>query len=149
MAKDIKTEQKTNEAPKTPAKPTVPAVPEKPAKAERKGRPTHPLVGNTDVNVYPFKELPTDFDFKTMHGLGKKDFATDAAFFEYKTKGLEAQAANFRTLAENAKKLGSAAERGKAKKLVKLQEQMAELSKQLAAQGVDVDALLAAKTAAA
>lgn len=147
-----KTTDKTTEHAKTnaqPAKPTIPAVPEKPAKPERKGRPAHPLVGNADTNVYPFKELPADFDFKTMRGLSKKDFATDAAFFEYKAKGLEAQAANFRVLAENARKLGSSAERNKAKKLVKLQEQMAELSKQLAAQGIDVNALLAAKTDAA
>lgn len=120
------------------------ARPERPApeKANRPGRKAHPSVGNKDTNVYPFKELPGDFDFATMKGLKKKDFATDAAYYEYRAKELEARAAKFRTQAEEAKKMGTSAERKNAKRLVKLREKMDELKAQLAAQGVDVESLL-------
>lgn len=120
------------------------ARPERPApvKTKKPGRKAHPSVGNKDTSVYPFKALPEDFDFATMKGLKKKDFATDAAYYEYRAKELEARAAKFRTQAEEAKKMGTGTERKNAKRLVKLQEKMAELKAQLSAQGVDVESLL-------
>ena len=122
----------------TPARPDKPM---KPAKT-KPGRANHPLVNSKDTNVFPFKVLPTDFDFDTMKGLKKKSFATEAAYYDYRAKEMDHKAAKFRVQAEEAKKTGSGAERNKAKKLVKLQSKMAELKAQLAAQGVDVDALL-------
>lgn len=106
-------------------------------------RAVHPLVGNDDVKVYPFKSTPGDFDWKSHKPLKKKDFASDDGFFIYKAEEFEAKAKAFRTQAEEAKKMGSTKDRAKAKRLVKMQEKMAELMKQLQAQGIDTEALLA------
>lgn len=122
-----------------PARPTAPS---KPNKVKKPGRAEHPLVGNKDTNVFPFKAVPDDFAFDTMKPLKKKSFATDAAFFEYRAKEMEFKAGKFRAQAEEAKKVGTGAERNKAKKLVKLQSKIAELRAQLEAQGVDVEELI-------
>jgi hypothetical protein len=57
---------------------------------------------------------------------------------------MEYKAAEFKEKAEESRKLGSGAQRSKARRLVKLQEQIAELTKTLGASGIDVEALLAA-----
>lgn len=126
---------------KTSAKPTVRPTP---AKSKSKGRVQFKLVGNKDTEVYPFKvSLPEDFDFKTNKSLKKRDFTADYLFYEYRALECDFKAAAFRIVAEEVKKLGSAKDRSSAKRLVKLQEKMAELKTQLTEQGVDVDELLA------
>lgn len=127
---------KVQGAPARPDKPT------KPVKAKKPGRANHPLVNSKDTSVFPFKALPDDFAFDTMKGLKKKSFATEAAYYDYRAKEMDHKATKFRAQAEEAKNVGSGAERNKAKKLVKLQSKMAELKAQLEAQGVDVNELL-------
>jgi hypothetical protein len=120
----------------------VEGAPEAPKK-EKKGRPAHPAVGNEDTKVYPFTETPKDFDFKAMKGLKKKDFATDEAFFLYKAAEAEYKIGMWNARAEEAKTMGSSKERSKAKRLVRMQGKVEELTKALEAQGIDVAALLA------
>lgn len=131
---------KTPQTPKpTPARPTTTKVP------KPKGRQEFKLVGSKDENVYPFKDaVPEGFDFATNKPLKKRDFSADHLFYEYRAAEMDFKAAAFRKQAEEAKKLGSAKDRSRAKRLVKLQEKMAELKKQLTEQGVDVEDLLAA-----
>jgi hypothetical protein len=118
------------------------AKPEKPKKTKG-GRKVFGLVGNKNADVYPFKvPVPENFDFDTFKALKKRDFASDEMFYRYRAAEMEHKAAGFITKAEEAKKMGSAADRGKAKRLIKLQEKMAELKKQLTEQGVNVDELL-------
>ena len=118
------------------------------AKKESKRKP-HPLVGSKDENVYPFGTTPADYDFAKMKPLGKKDFESDHTFFSYKAADADFRADFYRARAEEAKVLGSSKERAKAKRLVKMQEKIAELRAQLEDQGVDVDALLDNAAAAA
>jgi len=136
-------------------KPPVPPVGTKPTdpgtsdpagqKAPSGKRTVHPSVGNEDVKVYPFTETPGDFDFDTHVALKKKDFAADHMYYTFQAEKLDFKATMFREKAEEARKMGSAKERSKAKRLRKMQTKMAELRAQLEAQGLDVDELLAAQ----
>lgn len=108
----------------------------------------HPsLVGPNDEEGKPtelkIKEVPADFDPKVHMHLKKTDFESDGAFLRFRAAQLRAQAAKFETEAELADKLGSRADRQKAKKLIAMQSKMEELRKQLADAGVDIDALTA------
>lgn len=112
----------------------------KPTAAPKKAKRTeYPGIGG---DAYPFKEVPADFDYDAHKPLKKRDFAEDYVYLEYKAAECEAKAAQFRKEAEECKKLGSSSARAAAKRLVKMTEKMAELQAQLAAAGVDVDALL-------
>jgi len=127
-----------------PAKPTVKPTPEKKRKA---GRVVFDLVGDKNPEVYPFKEaMPEGFNFKVNRGLRKRDFTADHLFFEYRALEMDAKAIIFRAQAEEAKKIGSSADRNRLKRVIKLQEKMNELKEQLSAQGIDVDKLLADMT---
>ena len=123
----------------TPAKPTV-----KPTPVKARGRIEFPLVGDKNEDVYPFKvPVPEGFDFKAHKALKKRDFEADHMFYSFRAAELEFKALAFHAQAEEAKKLGSAQDRGRAKRLIKCQSKMDELRQQLTAQGVDVDKLLA------
>lgn len=130
-------------------KPGTPATIEetKKEKVVRTKRTIHPLVGNADVKVYPFKATPPDYNFTSHKPLKKKDFASDEFFFNYKAEELIAKADLWKAKAEEARKLGSTKDRAKAKRLIKMQETMAQLRKQLEAQGINVDELMGTKTA--
>jgi len=124
-----------------PAKPTVKPTPEK---VKKHGRVVFDLVGDKNPEVYPFKEaMPEGFNFKVNKGLRKRDFSADHLFFEYRALEMEAKALTFRAQAEEAKKIGSSADRNRLKRVIKLQEKMDELKEQLTAQGIDVTKLLA------
>lgn len=111
------------------------------AKKEKKSkRVVHPSVVAKDHAK--LTEVPKDFDFSKNRPLRRKDFADDGKFFLYKAAECDAKAADFRKKAEEAGKLGAGKEKGKAKRLLKMQEKMAELKKQLSEQGIDVEALL-------
>jgi hypothetical protein len=109
-------------------------------------RVKHPLVGNKEPKIYPFKSTPADYVHGKMQPFKKKDFATDDAYFTYRAEEYDAKAKDFRGRADQAKLTGSGKDKGKAKRLLKMQEKMKELEAQLKAQGVDVDALLAQQT---
>lgn len=125
---------------KRPAKPEVNTTSTKSA-----GKTVFESVGSKDPKMYPFTEIePKGFDFKTHKSLKKRDFAADHLFYLYRATELDNKAAAFRKQAEDAEKLGSVKDRGRMKRLVKLQDKVAELKQQLEAQGVDVEELLKA-----
>lgn len=120
------------------AKPDVSTTKVKPS-----GRTVFGLVGSKDSEVYPFTDMtPEGFDPKVHKSLKKKDFAADHLFFLFRADELDSKAAAFRKQAVEAEKLGSSKDRGRMKRLVKLQDKVAELKQQLEAQGVDVEELL-------
>lgn len=137
MAKNKKKKRKKKEK---PAKPNVNTTSTKSA-----GKTVFKLVGSKDSKEYPFTEVePEGFDFKVHKSLKKRDFAADHLYYLYRAKELDSKAAAFRKQAEEAEKLGSVKDRGRMKRLVKLQDKVAELKQQLEDQGVDVEELLKA-----
>ena len=106
-------------------------------------RSPHPMAGNEDTSVYPFPEIPADYDPSIHAALKRKDFAHDYTYFEMRAAALRAQADGYDVAATEARTLGSKAERAAAKRMRKMSEQVTELRAKLEAQGVDVDALLA------
>jgi hypothetical protein len=119
------------------------AKPTKAPKEKRAGRAPFAGVGSKDTSVYPFKvAVPEGFNFKTNKQLKKKDFASAELYFNFRAAEMDAKAQSFRDQAIIAKAEGTGTERGKAKRLIKLTEKMAELKKQLQEQGIDVEELL-------
>lgn len=106
-------------------------------------RAPHPMTGNEDTSIYPFAEIPADFDPAVHSPLKRKDFAHDYTYFEYRAGVCQAQADKYLKEAEDARTLGSKAERAAAKRLTKMVDQIGELRAKLEAQGVDVDELIA------
>lgn len=107
-------------------------------------RPTHPNVGSSDPNVYPFREVPADYDPDTMANLRRRDFAHEATFFDYRANLAERAMNRFRGLAREAREQGDSKQRAAAKRLVKMTEKIAALRQQLEAGGVDINEVLAA-----
>lgn len=126
----------------TSSKPTQAAAEPKEKKA-KVARKVHPLVGSKDAKVYPFPSIPTDFDFKTMKILKKKDFADGAIFFEFKAREMEHKAGLFREKAKEEAVTGGGKAKQAKKRFVKMVDKMAELKKQLEDQGVDINELMA------
>jgi len=111
-------------------------------KRGRTRRPDHPLIGSEDVSLYPFASTPDDYDPKKHAPLAKNDFATEAAFFDYKADRAEQAALKWRTEATEARKFGSQRERASLRKLRAMREKAHEIERKLAAQGVDIESLL-------
>ena len=88
--------------------------------------------------------VPEGFDFKVHKVLKKKNFATEALYYEHRVEEMNFKAAKFAALAEESRTMGSAADRRKKKQIVRLNSKMNELKAQLIAQGIDVEALIAA-----
>lgn len=86
--------------------------------------------------------VPEAFSFKDHKPLRKKNFENEALFYEHKAAEMDYKRGDFLGKAEEARKLGSPKERAKKRQIIKLQEKMSELRKQLEGQGIDVDALL-------
>lgn len=140
MSKKKKNKNKDRK-PQVPAAPQVKTTPEKPKRSKKK---VFENVGSKDEKIYPFTEaIPEGFDFKLHKSLKKKDFKEDYLYFEHRAAECEIKAVAYRDEAAEVKKLGSAKARGSAKRLVKMQDKMSELKKQLSEQGIDVEALLA------
>jgi hypothetical protein len=91
-----------------------------------------------------FEAVPADFDPKKHKPIPRKYFASEAVFYTLRAEALEKQAARFRELAKTAGTVGNVKDKKSAKKLVNMQKRFNELQASLAAQGVDVAALLAA-----
>jgi len=91
--------------------------------------------------------LPVGFNFKEFKPLKKRNFATEALYFEHRAEEMAYKMRAFTAQAEESRTMGSAADRRKKKQIVKLSEKMKELKAQLSAQGIDVEALIAAATA--
>lgn len=89
-----------------------------------------------------FESVPDDWDTAKHNPLKKKDFEKEEVYFYMRADQLEAAAQKMRRKGEYSAKFGSSKDAVKAKRLKKMQEKMAELQKQLEADGVDVEALL-------
>lgn len=95
-------------------------------------------------------EQPANFDRYKHKTLSKSDFASEIVYLEFRARDYEARAAKLRAEIETVKKLGNAADRAKAKKLMSMQQRMAELAKELSEDGtVDLASILGADQAAA
>ena len=110
-----------------------------------KGRAKHPLVGSSTPSVYPFKAVPTDYNFDTMAKLKKKDFAKDHEdqFFEYRALGAEHLAKQLRAKAEEIRTIGSGENKNEMKKAIRMAQKFAELQAALTKRGVDVAGIVA------
>ena len=148
MAKPQNPKAVQNEAPKpesTAAPGTVDpagAAEEKASKVKKELYPA--LVDPANPDGYePLTVVPENWDPKVHKGILRKHFAEDDVFFDWRASRLEKQAASYRQQAEESRKLGSMKGRVKAKKLLSMQKRIADLKASLAAEGVDVAALLA------
>ena len=127
---------------------TTEATPEK-KKRVQKPRPTrvaYPGLKDADGKAVKLSEVPADYDRKIHKDLKRGQFTDDAQFFGFMASRAQAKVDFFLRKAEEAKRVGNTADRARAKKLLKMREQMAALRKQLEEQNVDVDALLASAT---
>ena len=91
--------------------------------------------------------MPDGFNFKDYKPLKKKNFKDEALYFEHRAEEMAYKMTAFKAQAEEARTTGSAADRRKKKQIVKLNAKMNELKEQLVAQGIDVEALIAAAAA--
>lgn len=108
------------------------------------GKPKHPLVGSDDREIYPFRELPADFDPDTHKRLGKKDFATAVAYFTYAVTEDERKLERTKQKLQDAKDGKGDNLANNKKRLATMASKMQDLRVQLEAQGIDVDEFLAA-----
>ena len=97
---------------------------------------------NEQGETIKLKEVPETYDEKVHRPLRKENFEGDDWYYIHKAEQLEAQAQWNRKQAEDYRKLGGVQDRAKAKRLLDMQSRMAELKAQLAADGVDVEALM-------
>jgi hypothetical protein len=102
---------------------------------------------NFKISATPYTVvIPENFSFAQHKTLKRKNFATDELYYLHRATEMTFKADAFKTKATEAKSLGAnRATHGKAKRLVRLQDKIAELKAQLTEQGIDVDALLAVK----
>lgn len=118
---------------------------EKPPKVEKV-----PFRGENDPKITE-PRAPEGFNPKIHKGLSKGDFESDLVYLEYRAIEHETKAAELRKEIETLKKLGNATDRAKTKKLLSMQQRMAELARELAEgdSSVDLASLLGADQAAA
>jgi hypothetical protein len=119
---------------------------EKKPKAERV---EYPGLKDTEGKPVLLKGIPADYDRSKYKPLKLKNFEDPTEYFEQKAKHYEKLAADARTEAAEWKATGGVAPKQKAqtKKLVKMASMVEQLQKELAAEGIDVAALLAAAKA--
>jgi len=138
------TAAKPEKAPKAPKA-------EKPPKAPKEKIVRVEYPGLTDADGKPVKfqtaEIPADYSRKIHTDLKRKHFASEDLYYTMMANRAKAHMESFLLKAEDAKKVGNVADKKRAKKLLKMREQMAELRKQLEEQNIDVDALFAAASA--
>lgn len=116
-----------------------------PAEKKEPKRIAHPdlLTDDEGQPTAKIKEIPKDYD-RTKHlPLRRRDFEDEAKWFDMRANEFDVKAFAHRKMAEEFRTLGSAKDRAKARRLVSMQKQMADLRKTLEDEGVDVDALLA------
>lgn len=107
-----------------------------------------PVMLVTADGSYPqrqkLKALPTDYDPAVSAKLKPSDFDSELLFMEFQISQTEAKLSGMKARYETIQKLGAGAGAKAASNLLKYQKQFAGLRAQLASQGIDVDALLAA-----
>lgn len=132
-------------------KPGSPAPEAKKVKVDKVYYPGLKPEKGEDGKIKPTAKLedwPTDFDGKTMRPLRRNDFTSEGPFLIKKAEAFEARAKQLRNEAEEAKKLGNQADRQKAKKLRDMLGKIADLTKHLKAQGLNVDDMIASMSTA-
>ena len=123
-------------APKASARPNTPAVTRQDSKSKRVTYPNLPDTG--------LESIPEDFDHSLHLPLKRTDFKAEHIWFEMRADELERKAAQFRRQAELSRKLGNKEDRAKAKRLAKINDQLAQLRAELEAAGHNPDDLLSA-----
>lgn len=123
---------KTPEAPKTaPTQSTKPGTPAPTAKEKRPERVDFPGLKGADGKAVKLTEWPKDFDGKVHKPLHRGDFQDEAVYLDHKAAELEDRAKRMRQEAADARLMGNAADRQKAKKLRAMQERMKALETEL------------------
>jgi hypothetical protein len=115
------------------------------AKAKRNEASKKAAEKRKNLPVYPGKDLttvPADYSSSKFQPLAKENFATEADFLDYRADKAEKHAKDLRNQAVDARKLGNVKDVTKAKKLLKIAREVMELKAALAADDVDVEALL-------
>lgn len=88
--------------------------------------------------------MPTGFDWDKNKPMKKRQFTSDAIYYEHRAEQMTYKADAFRAKAKEIAALGSRADQAKAKKMLKLSNKIAELKAELAGQGIDVEELMKA-----
>lgn len=116
-------------------------------KDPRRNRPQHPVaVEAAREGGAKIKEVPADYSHVKHARLLRAWFFDDGWYLGYRAAEAQHYADKFRQDAESFRKTGGASSRV-AKKLLNVRAKMDELVKQLKAQGINVDELLAAQAA--
>lgn len=91
-----------------------------------------------------FTEFPSDFNRKTHKPLTRKNFADEGYYYNLKADEFESKAKKFREAAAGLKLVGNVKDKSSAKKLLKMQQKMAELRAAMLQDdpNLDLDALL-------
>lgn len=92
--------------------------------------------------------LPADYNSRQHEKLTEADFVDAPLWMEFRATELQTKANSLFKRAKETRALGGVTDKKRAQKLVAMRAKMKELADQLKAQGVDVDALLAAQVAA-
>lgn len=122
------------------------------AKRSSTKKQPHPLRGKFDANKkpiatssWPFETLPADFSHKLHSPLVKKDFKSEAGFFDYLASIYDKKATDLRAKAESSRTMGTGEDRKSAKRLEALAAQSAALVAKLSGKlGADVVAKIVA-----
>lgn len=86
-------------------------------------------------------EVPTDFDAKKNEKLKPSDFQDEAVYCDFMQAHYAALAKGWEKKAKRIRTMGTATDRSKALKFLKMREEMQKLAEQLRADGMDVDSL--------
>lgn len=118
--------------------------------ADTQGRVYHPAL-NVDAEGNPqtlLKEgtAPEGFHHRKHRPLVKSHFASEDLYYDYQSELYAKKSADAKEKAEEIRKLGTSGDRTKAKKLLTLTKRMEDLKRQLEAQGVNVEELMALET---
>jgi len=95
------------------------------------------------VELGPFDTaVPAGFNFGSFKPLKKKSFKQEALYYDHRAAEMQYKKDLFENEAQVCRTQGSAADRAKARRIVKLQSTIDKLKEQLIAQGFDVAGLL-------
>lgn len=133
----------------TPEVSGVVAVVDKKADKKRDKRPpirraTHPSLKPDAAGKPTVKltEFPADWSYVYHKALRAEDFVDEIVYYNAMAKYHDDKAAEYRAQATETAKIGNAEDRVKAKKLVKLATNAEKMMAELAAQGIDVTAIM-------
>lgn len=136
----LTTTKKPANPPAAPPEATAPGTEGQTKKAKRDKVPRVKL----DAPEGGFESWPSEFDPKKHKPLRRNEFKDETVWLDRKAEEYERKAKKLRDESEETKRLGPSKERSKAKKLVKVQQELDALKAILQGQGVDVEAALAA-----